>query len=116
MSLSNGKTAKISIDAEDQESSISEAVKNTFNFLRENENVIREQIAIKMSKLYNETWGDGDTVAPQDVMQRISLRNISFMDEGDGELFYSDGNLFAGHSICVFIEPNGEVDEPYLAG
>ena len=69
-----------------------------------------------MSELYNETWSERDTLTPQEVMQRISLRDVSLMDEGDGELFYNDDNLFAGHPICAFIEPNGEIDEPYLAG
>jgi len=70
-----------------------------------------------MSKFYNGTWGGGETITPEAMAQRITLVDVSFYEEGGGELYYkADAGLFTDHTICASIDTNGEIGEPELAG
>jgi hypothetical protein len=115
--LQNDKTIQFSIDATEKDASIHPNVKILFNFLKENELAIRAKITDEMIDLYNKTWRTGNTVTKDDFIKRIALEFISFFGtDGDAELFYSDDDLFAGHTITTFLKINGEITEPSLAG
>lgn len=117
VTMANGKAATFTIDGVETEESITEAARNTFKFLIANEPLIRDKIAVSMSEFYNGTWGDGDAITPQELAQRISLTDVSFYEEGDGELYYkADDDLFTDHTICACIDANGEIGEPQLEG
>ncbi len=117
MTMANGQTATFTIDGVETEESITEAARNTIKFLIANEPLIRDKIAVSMSEIYNGTWGDGDTITPEELAQRITLTDVSFYEEGDGELYYkADDGLFTDHIICASIDANGEIGEPELAG
>lgn len=117
MTLATGKTAKFTIESIESEESFSEATRNTFKFLSANEPLIRDKIAVSMSEFYNGTWGDGDTITPQQLAQRISLTSVYFYGEGNGELYYkADDDLFTDHTICAPINAGGEIGRPELAG
>lgn len=117
MTLANGKTSAFMIDGAKTDESIPEAVRNTFKFLRANSSVIHDKIAVSTSEIYNGTWGDGDTMTPVEMAQRINLRDVSFYDEGGAELYYqADDELFTDHMICAYLDEHGEISEPDLAG
>lgn len=117
MTLADGKTSALVIDGVKTDESIPEVVRNTAQFLIANEPLIRDKIAVSMSEFYNGTWGDGDTITPEELAQRIALTSVSFYEEGGGELYYeaADG-LFTDHTICASLDANGEIGEPELEG
>lgn len=117
MTLANGKTSTLTIDGVKTDEAIPEAVRNLAKFLIANEPLIHDKIAVSMSELYNGTWGSGDIITPGEMTQKISLKDVSFYDEGGGELYYqADDGLFTDHTICASIDANGEISEPELAG
>jgi hypothetical protein len=117
MTMADGKTSALTIDGAKTDESIPEAVRDAVKFLMANEPLIRDKIAVSMSKVYNGTWGDGDTITPEELAQRITLTDVSFYEEGGGELYYTaDDDLFTDHTICAPIDANGEIGEPELAG
>jgi hypothetical protein len=117
ITLANGKTAAFEIDGYEPIESITEAARNTLNFLIANEPPIRHKIAVSMRKLYNETWLDENTLTPEELAQKINLNNVTIFDEGGGELYYTaDEDLFAGHWVQVPIDGHGEIGEPEIEG
>ncbi len=117
MTLANGKTSAFIIDGTKTDESIPEVVRNTAQFLIANAQLIHDKIAVSMSEIYNGTWGGGDTITPEEMAQRINLRDVSFYDEGGAELYYeADDELFTDHMICAYLDENGEISEPDLAG
>jgi Uncharacterized protein conserved in bacteria len=117
MTLANGKTSAFMIDGAKTDESVPEAVRNTAKFLIANEPLIRDKIAASMSGIYNGTWSGGDTITPEEMAQRITLTDVSFYEEGGGELYYQAADeLFTDHTICASLEANGEIGEPELEG
>jgi hypothetical protein len=117
MTMANGKTSALTIDGVKTDEAIPEEVRNTAEFLIANEPQIRDKIAVSMSEFYNGTWGDGDTITPEELAQRITLTDVSFYEEGGGELYYTaDDDLFTDHTICTPLDANGEIGEPQLEG
>lgn len=117
ITLADGKTATFEIDGDESVEAITEAARNTLNFLVANEPLIRHRIAVSMRKLYNETWLDENTLTPEELAQKINLNNVSIFDEGGGELSYNaDEDLFAGHWVQVQIDAHGEIGEPEIEG
>jgi hypothetical protein len=117
MTMPNGKTATLTIDAAKTDESLPEVVRSTVKFVIANEPRIRDKIAFSMSEFYNETWGGGDTITPEELARRITLTEVSVYEEGDGELLYqANDDLFTDHAICAYLDVNGEIGEPELAG
>jgi hypothetical protein len=117
MFLSNEKTVKVKIGVDSKDSEIPIGIKTNFQFIKDNEELLRTKIAKPAAALYNDSWSEGDEIKESSIVKRISLEYISFFsNKGDAELFYNDDDLFAGHTITVFVEPNGEISEPNLAG
>lgn len=111
------KKVRVKIGVDEKEVDIPLGIKKNFQFIKENELMLKNKVAKPVAELYNETWSEGDKVTEEQVAQRISLEYVSFFsNEGEAELFYSDDDLFAGHTITVFLEPSGEILEPNLAG
>lgn len=116
MTLANGKTASFEIDGYEPLEAITEAARNTLKFLIENEPLIRLKVAASMCELYKD-WNDGNTITPEELAQRINLDSVTIFDEGSGNLLYEpEGNMFTDHWIQVWMDANGEIDEPGLEG
>ncbi len=89
--------------------------------IRVREPEYRRKIAQSLLSLCNDNWREG---APLDVagfMQRISLSDVQlcpadFDADGSATLYYSDGDLFAGHWIEVFLTADFNYDKSQLAG
>lgn len=115
MPLANGKTARLEIDFPDDEP-LPEVILNSVQFIVANEPQIRLKIAASMTELYKD-WNDNETVTPEQLAQRIHLIDVSFYEDGDGQLTYEpEGDMFADHCICAWFDANGEIDEPGLEG
>jgi hypothetical protein len=117
LTLADGKTSAFTIDGAKTDESIPEEVRKLAKFLIANEPLIRDKIAVSMSGIYNGAWSGDDTITPEEMAQRINLTDVSFYEEGGGELYYyADDYLFTDHAICASIDANGEVSEPDLEG
>lgn len=115
MTLANGKTARLEIDFADTEA-LPEVILNSVQYIIANEPQIRDKIAASMTELYKD-WNDNETITPELLAQRIHLIDVSFYDDGCGQLTYEpEGFIFTDHCICVPFDANGEIDEPSLEG
>jgi hypothetical protein len=112
MTLRNGKTVRLSLDVDETEE---EAALNTLQLLIAGETQIRHKIAVSMMDRYKD-WIDDDITTPEELARRITLTDV-LLWEGGGQLYYeADDNLFTDHTICVFFDANGEIEEPELEG
>lgn len=70
----------------------------------------RQVAAANLLKLYNGTWSEGETISADEFAERITLNGLSFTEgEGTVEIYYDDGDLFAGHDIKVVASYDGAV-------
>jgi hypothetical protein len=108
-----GKTVKVSLDADENEE---EAARNVFNLLMENETQIRQQVAASMFVRFNDWIGDV-VLTPEELAQKIALTDVMLWGIDGGQLYYeAEGDLFTDHTICVFFDADGKLDEPDLEG
>jgi hypothetical protein len=115
MTLANGKTASLEIDFPEDEP-LPEVILNSVQFVTGNEPQIRHKIAAQMTELYKD-WNDNETITPEQLAQRIHLIDVSFYEDGGGQLTYEpEGFIFTDHCICAAFVANGEIDEPSLEG
>ena len=114
--LNSGDRFSFSISVDSEDEAIPPPIIERFNFLKQNENQIHQNIAAQMLELFNDTWSEGEQITEQDFIKTTKLADASFSDDGDVELFYEDGDLFAGHSIVTTLDKSGKISDPYLAG
>ena len=110
ISLANGKTAKVEFDIQDTEE---EAARNTLKFLMANETQIRHKIAVSLLRDYKD-WIPDYITTPEQLTLRIELSDISFGEGGGGQLYYyanGDDYIFTDHTICVWFDADGEIDD-----
>lgn len=123
MSLANGKTAGVTLDAAKTDESLPQKIRDTIKFVIANEPRFHQEIATAMSKIY-EQWSGEEEISPDEMARRINLYELSVYgeDESDGEIcdgqlmYEADDNLFTDHLICSYLDANGEIDEPSLEG
>ncbi|HEX9048468.1 MAG TPA: DUF2262 domain-containing protein [Verrucomicrobiae bacterium] len=90
--------------------------------LRVREPEYRRKIASDLLRLYNDNWRDGETLDADGFMRRISLSDISIgaadfdAEYGCASVSYSDGDLFAGHSIDVTLDADLNYVKSQIAG
>ncbi|MBD1845849.1 DUF2262 domain-containing protein [Cyanobacteria bacterium FACHB-63] len=78
--------------------------------IRELEPQIRQKIADDLLDLYNNTWArDEDDDAPPrmsraEFIQSITLESFNLAWDGSRSWWYNDNDLFAGHSIELWID------------
>ena len=67
--------------------------------------------AEELLALKNETWLDDDEeeVTADAFSQRLSLESVTLETEGGFVLWFDDGDLFWGHTICVY----GRIEEGF---
>ncbi len=113
IALGNGKTARLTLDVDEAEE---EAALNTLKLLISNEAQLRHKIAVSMMERYKD-WIYDDITTPEELVRRITLTDIFLWEGGGGQLYYkADGDLFTYHTICVYFDANGEIEEPDLEG
>jgi hypothetical protein len=83
--------------------------------IRQNEPKLREFAAKKLLKLANE-WSEGEKVTKKDFVSRIRLEAIEFYNDRSAGLYYTDGDLFWGHTITVDLDKNGKCTRAEFQG
>lgn len=113
----SGQWIDVSISPEDTDPSIVfKRVRHTLCVILEVEVNLRRSTADKLLHLYNTTWNDGLAISQEEFMNRIALDAITFSPDGSADLYYSDGDLFWGHTIITTIDTNGCFKDTMLAG
>lgn len=84
----------------------------------ENMTQIRGVIARELLALYNDEWRT-DRAKRLDrakFLKRIVLQSAVISPDGSVQLYFTDGGLFARHSIEVFVNRRGKATDASLAG
>ena len=77
----------------------------------------RRAAALRLLSLYNDSWRGGETLDIDGFVRRLSASSISIAPlESGATLYYSDGGLFAGHFIEVFLDADFAFINAQLAG
>ena len=101
-----GKKVRISFESDSEEK-----MKHSCNMLRsiiDDMDKWDKESRICASKdlleLKNDVWLDEDEsiLTPEDFQNRITLESIGIGSEEDIEFWFNDGDIFWGHSICVY--------------
>lgn len=95
-----------------------EKYRMAFLRLQRDEPILRAQMAERMLPLAEE-WREDEAAGPmtaQQFLERVRLESFSIYEDGDAELFYNDGDLFAGHLIIAVMNQDGTLGETSIAG
>ena len=82
---------------------------------------MKEYAAEELIELANDWLQDDeeaeiDEITKKMFMELMKLSTICVYSEGDFEIYYSDGDMFWGHSIIVCGNINGKMDSAEIAG
>lgn len=81
---------------------------------------LRLDVAKRMQDLYNDTWRNtGPRLSHAQIADRLALSSLDFSIDDDNinfTFYYSDGDLFAGHWIEVWLDATGNISSCGLAG
>ena len=68
--------------------------------------------------LRNETWrrDDAPALTVSEVELQLSLEACEVAADGTATLYLADGDLFGGHSVAVYVGPEGDFVDAKLAG
>lgn len=92
-------------------------VKRLLLTLKDKDPSVREEVARKLIRLCNEDWNPDEQLTEDEFAGRVKLQGVNVSAEtARAELFYDDDDIFAGHSISVFMGSDGRLSEPNLAG
>jgi hypothetical protein len=76
--------------------------RRAFAWARGHEEHARLCAARELLELYNGTWREGEgLISREEFAERIKLAEVCISSDGSVELWYEDGDLFAGHQIAV---------------
>lgn len=85
-------------------------------FLREHEPEARLVAADELLEIYNAEWNEGDPLEEEEFMERLTLDDVNIAPDGSAELFYQDDDLFAGHTVLVTVDAQGNFSDADIAG
>jgi hypothetical protein len=85
---------------------------------RRAEQQCREQIAHELLALYNDTWApeDATPIGRAEFLKRIMPSSLVRDIDGSGFFYWTDDDMFAGHSIVVRFDADETISEVCLAG
>jgi hypothetical protein len=74
--------------------------------------------AESLLELKNDTWqGDGESaLSVGELAQQLSLEACEIAADGLARLYFASADLFAGHSVIVYVDPAGNVTDAQLSG
>lgn len=89
-----------------------------FNKQNEWDQKFRNKITSDLLELKNESWieEDENPLTEIEFQGRIKLENLQIHNNGDFQAWYSDGDIFWGHSISLDGNLNGQLDDAGLQG
>ena len=80
------------------------------------EATLRRAAVLEKLALYNDQWRQGERIDADEFSRRIALSSVTIHPEGEVELWYADGDLFAGHWIAVSTDSELHFHHVELAG
>jgi hypothetical protein len=98
------------------EMTISEDARRAFRTISESETRIREAACAELLATYNQAWNNGAPIEAETFKRRLVLEAITIYEEGMAEIFFGDDDMFAGHSVVVSMNEDGEFDSATIAG
>gem|GEM_PF-3589668 len=114
--ITPGRRVKIGVCGKrDNPAKVIGQAKILFLTIRGNERELREFAAIKLLDLSQE-WNEGPEITRSDFIKKISIEAVTFYEEGGAEVYYNDGELFAGHTIIVRVAKDGKLKDALLGG
>ena len=105
----------ISVEGIDPDMAI-ERARQVFPRVQLQEATLRRAAACEKLELYNEHWSEGEKIDADEFARRIALSSVTIHPEGEVELWYEDGNLFAGHWIAVSTNSELQFQHVEIAG
>jgi hypothetical protein len=110
----------ISVDEPDLDTQITiDRAVEYLEWARTSEPECRTRIADDLLHVYNNIWAEDDSsgqLSRENFLKKIFPESLNLNSDGSGVWYYADGNLFAGHSIEIFIEVDRSFNEAHLAG
>ena len=84
-------------------------VKNAIRQWGEIDSCAKEFAAQQLLTLKNDSWlQDDESIMTSDAFfSKISAQSLSFDDKGLTDIWYTDGDIFGGHGICIQCSPKG---------
>lgn len=96
---------------------ILKSARHSFLKIREQESDLHLLTANAYLDVYNKTWNENDEdIDIASFVSLTKLETIVFSNDGTSGLYYDDGDLFAGHWIVAFLNPDGEFKYARLFG
>lgn len=78
---------------------------------------VRGEVADKLLALHNRVWNQsGRPETREGFAARIALEALDVNEDGTATAYFSDGDLFWGHTIEVFLDASGHVEDAHPAG
>lgn len=101
----------------DQEGLVNK-INKQLDWLSSNKALVDNVIARDLLKIKNTSWlNEGETaITGEQLTNSVNLRYITFSGDGSCELYFNDGDTFAGHEIVVSVSKDREVKKAELAG
>ncbi len=56
-----------------------------------------------------------DPITVEDFARRITINMIAIQADGSMTVYYNDDDMFWGHSVVVYADPNGEMKDADIA-
>lgn len=95
----------VSVDIEDKDSwdNALVAARNMVSKAEVWDELMKKTAAKELTELANE-WAEEDknTISEDEFAKRITIESLSFTDDGEFTVYYSDDDMFWGHSIEIF--------------
>ena len=103
------------IDKTKPDSTITREARLAFRGIRRGDAHIRAKLGDKYVGRYAE-WHDGDSITTEDFQGRLQLETIRVLATGEAEIYYSDDDMFYGHSLIAHLKADGTVSQVELFG
>jgi len=105
----------ISVEGVDPDNAI-ERARQIFPRVQAQEAALRRAAVSEKLALYNNQWSQGERIDADEFSRRMALSSVTIHPEGEVELWYADGNLFAGHWIAVSTDAELQFEHVEIAG
>lgn len=114
--IENNETIEFSFDVDDNLDQMLETTRKVVKTISSKHSEFKKYIAKQLLDLYNNDWSEEETIDKKEFADRITLESATVYDDNSAEVYYRDGDLFAGHYIVINLNSEGLLSEPYLAG
>ena len=114
--IENSDPIEFNFDVDDNSTQMLEIARNIVKIVISKNPEFKQYIAEQLLNLYNDDWSEEETIDKKEFANRITLESTTIYDDNSAEIYYQDGDLFAGHYIVIYLNPEGILNKPYLAG